>query len=319
LNQNAIDTTASSISISVQPISRRRLLATGLYASAGLALYSGEIERHWIDVTHHEVHLRSLPAAFDGMNIVQLSDIHLEEFTEPFLLRHAVNEINRVRPDAVFLTGDYVSYQIASRKRSIKSGWQCAEILNELKCLQRYAILGNHDAMLGEKEVTEALVANGITVLNNSCLPLERAGGKIWLVGLDDPVCGRPDPDAAIPKTIRRGSEPIIVLCHAPDYADNLVNHPAGRSIDLMLSGHTHGGQIRLPFIGALDLPPGGRKYIKGWFRVGAMQLYVNRGIGTIGVPFRFDCLPEITSFTLRASELEADVRRRAFGADRNG
>jgi len=93
--------------------------------------------------------------------------------------------------------------------------------------------------------------------------------------------------------------QPLIVLCHAPDYADELLAHPAGRSVDLMLSGHTHGGQVRLPFVGALDLPPGGRKYVEGLFRLGTMQLYVNR------VPFRFDCPPEITSITLRAAKGE--------------
>ena len=320
MNPNAIDTPASSNPTLAQPISRRRLLATGLCACTGLALYSGEIERHWIEVTPLDIRLRSLPAAFNGMKIVQLSDIHLDEFTEPFLLRHAVDEINRIQPDAVFLTGDYVSYQIAPRRHSIKSAWQCAEILSELKCRQRYAVLGNHDAMLGEKDVTEALVANSITVLNNSCLPLERAGSRIWLVGLDDPVCGRPDPDTAIPMTIRNvPNEPIIVMCHAPDYADDLVAHPAGKSIGLMLSGHTHGGQVRLPFFGALDLPPGGRKYVEGSFQLGTMQLYVNRGIGTIGVPFRFDCPPEITSITLRTDRPEPDARPRTLSVDRSG
>ena len=89
-------------------------------------------------------------------------------------------------------------------------------------------------------------------------------------------------------------------MCHAPDYADELIACPAGKTVSLMLSGHTHGGQVRLPFIGALDLPVGGRKYIEGLFRLDSMQLYVNRGIGTVGVPFRFDCPPEITSITLR-------------------
>ena len=88
-------------------------------------------------------------------------------------------------------------------------------------------------------------------------------------------------------------------------YADELLAHPAGESIGFMVSGHTHGGQVRLPFVGALDLPPGGRKYVEGLFRLGSMQLYVNRGIGTVGVPFRFQCPPEITAFTLRAGEIE--------------
>ena len=303
MNLKTAESEASPDSIQLQPMSRRRFLTTGLCGGAGLALYSGEIERHWIEVKPIEIHLQSLPGVFDGMRIAQLSDIHLDEFTEPFLLRHSIEEINRIQPDAVFLTGDYVTYQIAPRKFASKSAWQCAEILNELKCRQRYAIMGNHDIMLGAKLVTEALTANGITVLNNSYLPLERGSSRIWLAGLDDPVCGRPDPNAAIPASIRDvADEPVIVMCHAPDYADQLAAHPSGKPVGLILSGHTHGGQVRLPFVGALDLPPGGRKFVEGWFRVGSMQLYVNRGIGTVGVPFRFDCPPEITSITLRAA-----------------
>lgn len=301
MNGNTIETPAGSAPSPA--ISRRRFLGTSLCAGAGLVLYSGEIERHWIEVSSIDIHVRFMPAAFDGMKLVQLSDIHLEEFTEPFLLRQAIDRINSLQPDAVLLTGDYVSYEIAPRKFSLKSAWQCAEILNELKCPQRYAILGNHDVMLSAKHVTQALVASGITVLNNDYLPLERSGDRIWLAGLDDPVCGRPDPNAAIPSDLRNAkNQPVIVMCHAPDYADDLLAHPAGKSIGLVLSGHTHGGQVRLPFVGALQLPPGGRKYVEGWFRLGNMQLYVNRGIGTIGVPFRFDCPPEITSITLRSA-----------------
>jgi hypothetical protein len=89
-------------------------------------------------------------------------------------------------------------------------------------------------------------------------------------------------------------------MCHAPDYADKVLQHPAGKAIDLMISGHTHGGQIRLPLVGALELPELGKKYVEGWFRLGDMRLYVNRGIGTVGLPFRLDCPPEITVMTLQ-------------------
>ncbi len=89
-------------------------------------------------------------------------------------------------------------------------------------------------------------------------------------------------------------------MCHAPDYADDLQAVPAGQAVDLMLSGHTHGGQIRLPLLGALELPPLGQQYVEGWFKLGNMQLYVNRGIGTVELPFRLNCPPEITLITLR-------------------
>lgn len=285
-----------------EAISRRTVLKTLLFGSAGLALYAGEIERHWIDVVHREIYIDGLPDAFDGMTITQLSDIHLDEFTEPFLLREAVDEINRLHPDMVLLTGDYVSYQVLPRKQTLEAAWRCGGMLKRIACPRKYAILGNHDLMVGGDAVAEAIAGNGIPVLRNAFMPIEREGKRIWLAGLDDPVVGRPDPDRAIPVSIRSiPREPVLLMCHAPDFVENLARHPVNRSIALVLSGHTHGGQVRLPFIGAIHLPPGGRKYVEGWFSVGGMQLYVNRGIGSVGVPFRFDCRPEITHIRLRS------------------
>ncbi len=284
-------------------ITRRRFLTAGACAAAGLALYAGEIERHWIEITRRDVFLKGLPAAFDGFRVAQLSDIHLDEFTEPFLLRDAVNHINRLNPDAVFLTGDFVTCELMPRKFAVGAAWQCADLLNQLECPRRYAILGNHDVMIGKKPVTEALSTNGITVLDNAYLPIERGSGRIWLAGLDDVVQGSPDPDSAIPGSIRNlPHEPVVLLCHEPDYADHLVTLAAGQAVALMISGHTHGGQICLPLAGRLTLPHLGRKYVEGCFRLGSLQLYVNRGIGTVGLPFRLNCPPEITLLTLRSA-----------------
>jgi predicted MPP superfamily phosphohydrolase len=119
---------------------------------------------------------------------------------------------------------------------------------------------------------------------------------------LNDPLNGHPEPELAIPASIQNvANEPVVLLCHAPDYADRLLTRPEGQAVALMLSGHTHGGQIRVPLLGALVSPQLGKKYIEGWFRLGNMQLHVNRGIGTIGLPFRLDCPPEISLLTLRA------------------
>jgi predicted MPP superfamily phosphohydrolase len=282
-------------------------LKAGVLGAAGLAIYSGEIERHWIEVTQAQVQLPGLPDAFDGVRLVQLSDIHMEEYTEPFFLRDAVDKINRMQPDAVLLTGDFVSDVPRSKHFAAGAAWQCASILSELRCRQLYAVLGNHDVSVGEENIIEALTAHGITVLRNEYLPMEhfgdRTGGRIWLAGLDDPYKGDPDPDLAIPASIRnQAKEPVILMCHAPDYADDLLVTPAGRAVDLMLSGHTHGGQVRIPALGPLALPELGKKYVEGWFRFGKMQLYVNRGIGTVGLPFRFACPPEITQLTLRSA-----------------
>jgi predicted MPP superfamily phosphohydrolase len=292
-----------------QRITRRRLLQTGLVGAAALAVYAGEVERHWVEVIHTEARLTGLPEAFEGLRVVQLSDIHMDSYTEPFYLRHVVDKVNSLKPDLILLTGDFVSEGPNTHHFAIGAGWQCANILQGLACRKIYASLGNHDVIVGSEAVTEALTANGIQVLNNACLPLERGNSRIWLSGLDDPLTGRPNPELAIPASIRNiTNEPVILMCHAPDFADALVNDPVGQTIGLMLSGHTHGGQVRMPFVGPLTLPGLGRKFVHGWFQLGekssarpaGMQLYVNRGIGTVGVPFRFDCPPEITVFTLR-------------------
>lgn len=297
------------------PFSRRQFLKAGLYGAAGLAVYSGEIARHWIEVTHRDFFLRGLPAAFDGMRIAQISDIHLDNLTEPFFLRYVVDRLNRLKPDAVVLTGDFVTIAFRSSQgsgfgtRAFAQGaaWQCANILATLDCKALYAILGNHDFAAGADEVTTALQDNGITVLRNASMPIERSGARFWLAGIDDPVEGHPNPDLAIPEAIRNvPNEPVVLLCHAPDYADHLLRHPVGHAIDLMLSGHTHGGQIRFPFVPPTHLPPMGRKYIEGWFQLGSLQLYVNRGIGAINLPFRLNCPPEITMITLRPNPTTA-------------
>jgi uncharacterized protein len=285
------------------PTSRRRFLKASARIAAGAALYSGEIERHWIEIAHRTVTIPGLHVGFDGLRIAQLSDIHFDEFTEPLFLREAIHQINSFNPDAVFLTGDFVTHSPISQRIFKDAEWSCAEMLNQLQCRQRYASLGNHDLLVGKEKVAAALTANAITVINNSYLPVERGGSRFWLAALEDPLEGHPDPEAAIPESIRNvPNEPVILLCHGPDYADNLLKLPAGQAVALMLSGHTHGGQICLPFIGPLVLPRFGQKYVKGWFQLGNLQLHVSRGLGTVGVPFRFNCPPEITFLTLRAA-----------------
>jgi predicted MPP superfamily phosphohydrolase len=168
---------------STRLFSRRRFLTVGLCSTAGLALYSSEIERHWVEVTERDVYLRGLPASFDGMRIAQISDIHMDEFTEPFFLRQVIDRVNQIKPDAVFITGDFVTAKlrmnIGSTKFALGAAWQCANILTELECKAIYASLGNHDVDVGAKEISDALTANGITVLTNAYMPVERGAGRI--------------------------------------------------------------------------------------------------------------------------------------------
>ena len=123
-----------------------------MYGAGGLALYSGEFERHWLEVVHKDISISGLPAGFEGVKVAQLSDIHLDEFTEPFLLREAIDQINRTHPDYVLLTGDYVTSQVLPRHLTAEAARQCGRLLNRLECPKRYAIFGNHDIWAGERK-----------------------------------------------------------------------------------------------------------------------------------------------------------------------
>ena len=136
-------------------------------------------------------------------------------------------------------------------------------------------------------------------MLANSSVPLERDGRRLWLAGMQDALQQRPDLLTALPAARNPDQEPLILLAHEPDFADQVLGH----RIDLVLSGHTHGGQIRIPFLPPLLLPEMGTKYVEGLFRLhDGTRLYVNRGIGAVNLPFRFRCPPEITVITLQPS-----------------
>jgi|SRR5215469_369449 len=277
---------------------RQFILGCGVTA-AGMVLYSGEVARHELEIIGRTINITNLPDGFHGFRIAQLSDIHLDEYTEPFFLERAVKRINELKPDLVLLTGDFVTHGAFSFLVPKHAPFRCAEILSALTAPQVYAVLGNHDVAFDPAVVTRALTQYRIPVLINSNVPIERGGERFWLCGLDDPGTSNPDPNRAIPA---KPDGPVILMAHEPDYADVIVQHPRGSLVDLVLAGHTHGGQVRLPGLGALILPPMGQKYVHGHFQFNKMQLYVNRGLGTVGLPFRLNCPPEITVITLQSA-----------------
>ena len=276
-------------------LTRRTFLALSAASLGGLALYAGEISRHELSIEEHNIHLARLPDAFRGMRIVQISDFHYAEYTEPYFLKEMVRQVNRLRPDRVVLTGDFVSFGPMPRSFGRAHAPECAAIMSEIECPLRYAILGNHDCIIGAQYVAEPLREQGIPVLFNTAVALERDGQRLWLAGLGSICTDESYPEHAIPRAAVSGGEPVIVLAHEPDILPEIAKFKA----DLMLSGHTHGGQVRLPFLPPLQLPEFGKDYVEGLFRHGPTQLYVNRGIGAVGVPFRFRCPPEITVLTL--------------------
>lgn len=280
----------------LSPMTRRGFLLGGAAAATSLALYGGLWGRHDLQVTHRKVAIHDLPDGFVGFTIVQLSDIHLVEYTEPWFLVDAVHRINALNPDLVLLTGDFVSRGPLSDPTAWRAAGVAAEILSTLKAPQRFGVLGNHDVAVGSQHVIDPLTAHKTPMLVDSYVAIERGRDRIWVCGTDDAGTRTPDLNLAIPQL---PDVPVILMVHEPDYVDTVVQHPRYPMVDLMLSGHTHGGQVRLPFAGPLVLPPMGRKYVEGAFQFGHMQLYVNRGLGTVGLPMRLNCPPEITHITL--------------------
>jgi len=217
-----------------------------------------------------------------------MSDFHLYPYTQPELVKQAVELCNMRKADLVVLTGDFVWLKVEAifELTSILSGLQTKHGI--------YAVIGNHDIWTNVEVVLAGFDRQRIPVLINQGLPISVGKGSFYLAGLDDGQSGHPDLQGAL-KDAAPG-EPVVLLFHEPDLADEVSLD--GR-VSLQLSGHTHGGQVRLPGIGAFILPHLGRKYDYGLYRVNQMWLYTNGGIGTISVPVRFNCPPEITEITL--------------------
>ena len=269
-------------------------------AGAGLATaaYGGFFERAHIVVRRVEVWLERLPEAMDGLTIAQLSDLHYDPHFSAGVIRKGVEIVAGLKPDLIALTGDFVTVPVHRRvdPRAAEKAAPCAELLAPLKApLGVYAVLGNHDSHADPGIVTGALSDRGIRVLQNDAIPLEHNGGRIWLAGVGDVLTGFARLEEAL-KPIP-SSEATVLLAHEPDFADDAARHP----VDLQLSGHSHGGQVRLPLLGALILPDMGRKYPRGLRKVGRTALYTNIGLGTIVVPMRVLAPPEVTLLTLRS------------------
>ena len=282
-------------------LTRRKFLYTGLLAAAGATALGldGFIESYRPDVVKLEISLARLPESFDGFTIAQLSDFHYEDYFSAVPIRKAVQIVNGLKPDLIVLTGDFVTVPLfggrAAKIRAANSAVPCAEILCGLQApMGKFAVLGNHDVQAGSARITGMLADQQIPILRNQAVPLERDTDRLWLIGVDDALRGEPDLGAAIRHIPDNHGR--ILLAHEPDFADESSLLP----IDLQLSGHSHGGQIWIPGIGAPWLPPLSRKYPRGLYQVGNLTLYTNIGIGTVRAPIRINCPPEITLITLR-------------------
>jgi predicted MPP superfamily phosphohydrolase len=233
----------------------------------------------------------------DGLTIALLSDFHYDPVFSIHPLKAAVDIVNGLRPDVIVLTGDFVSLPwFGKDAHAAAAAEPCAQWLRKMQAPHGlWAVLGNHDAFTDARRVTDALRTQGIQVLENQSAPIESNGGRFWLAGVNDVVAGKPD----LPATLHAlpADEAVVLLAHEPDYADYVQRY----AVDLQLSGHSHGGQVRLPFVPPLFLPALAKKYIWGLYKVGGLTLYTNPGLGTVNIPARLNCPPEITLLTVRA------------------
>jgi predicted MPP superfamily phosphohydrolase len=260
-----------------------RSLALSLTHVARAAL----TEPHMLSIEHERIQLTRLPQAFDGFRVVQLSDIHHGPFSSREQIERAVETANRLQPDIIALTGDYIS-----KERHYAA--PCAEMMGRLKARYGvYAVLGNHDHWTDAALITDLFRAEGITVLINEGIHFEHNGASFWLAGVDDTMVGLEDLSLALSGA--RQDEMKLLLAHNPI----ILRRAARASVDLVLSGHTHGGQVAIR--GERSTVRGARKrLLKGHGRLANTQIYVNRGLGTVVLPIRYGCPPEISLLELR-------------------
>ncbi len=276
-----------------RPIKRRAVRAPWRQTFAAL-LHSALIEPRRIEITHQRIAIAKLPREFHGFRIVQLSDIHHSPFLSEAEIAEAARRANGLQPDLIALTGDYISHS----RDYINP---CAAALGTLRANQGvYAVLGNHDHWTDSGMMRTALSEQGIRVLINENIRIERGGSYIQLVGIDDMMVRLDDLNRALTGTSR--DETRILLSHNPA----IIREASHAGIDLVLSGHTHGGQINWRLLTRREesrtarwLRRPSRRLIRGHAQMGSTQLYVNRGLGTVVVPLRYGCPPEITMIEL--------------------
>ena len=254
-----------------------------------VSIYSHKIEPMWLEINQINLALPKLARAFNGYRIVQISDLHAGDGIDRAQLERVVDTVNAQNPDLVVITGDHVS----------RLPRQHIELLDTLAKLhprdRTISVLGNHDVYNDPAPIRQALKQAGITLLENTIYTIDRGGATLHIAGVGDVFSEQARLGEVLAQLPPTGA--AIMLAHEPDFADETA--ATGR-FGLQLSGHSHGGQIRLPFYGGY-LPELARNYPLGRYQVGNMVQYTNKGIGTIKIYARFNCRPEISVFNLVA------------------
>jgi uncharacterized protein len=276
-------------------LTRRRFLTASALAVAGTGLYTWRVEPHWIEVVERDLPIANLPAALDGRRLVQISDLHAGNSVDTDYLIAAIKRVSALQPAMTVITGDFMTCESQEHIDTV------SRVLENLQhgALGCFAVLGNHDYTRSWSltDVADALTGRlsqlGIHVLRNECRLVE----GLQIVGLDDFWSPCFKPGAVIPNV--DWHRPALTLCHNPD----AVDRPALATCrGWILSGHTHGGQCKAPFLPPPLLPVVNRRYTAGEFTLtNDRRLYINRGLGHL-LRVRFNVRPEITVFRLCAA-----------------
>jgi predicted MPP superfamily phosphohydrolase len=277
----------------------RILLVAGIELMGGL-IYANQLEPAWLDVVRVTLRLKRLPAAFSGFRIAQISDIHMGGWMNRARLERVVQMVLAEKPDVVAITGDYL---LGGHGWSAEYEQALADAAAALEPLAAstvpVTVMGNHDHWTDVKKIRAKLQGIGIHDLSNHAMSISRGGESFYIGGVDSVYDGHDDLDQTLSQL--PPNAPAILLCHEPDFAD--ISAATGL-FDLQISGHSHGGQVIIPFHGPIKTPKHGHKYPLGLYRVGEMFQYTNRGVGMLFPYVRFNCRPEITVFTLEAEEI---------------
>ncbi len=262
-----------------------------IYGTMGLCLADAFLVEPNISwTTKSNLRVPNLPEALKGLKVVHLTDLHYKPDKDEDLLETVIEKVNKISPDLIFLTGDFVDHDTTGITPMLT-------LLSKLKAKHGiYACMGNHDGWTADGSYYKNLFEkNGIHFLINENTKLSILGESLYIAATDYIWLGNPDPVATL-KGIPNNA-PLITMVHEPDYFDTMLKHHGHH---LQLSGHTHGGQCRVPFIGyAPRTVKFGKKYIYGKYEQGESTVYVSRGLGTTGIRVRFSCLPEIALHTL--------------------
>ena len=255
------------------------------------------VPSNWLKVETLHLKLGRLTPAFSGLRVALISDIHMGGWMNKTRLQQVAGSVLAQRPDVLFITGDFLLGRgfTESSKQWIED---LRAVLSPLaQAVPSFAVLGNHDYWTKPEAIREMLCCSGIRDLTNTIFTLTRAGEHLHLCGVDDIQAGRVRLNDAIAQLSDSGA--AILLAHEPDFA---TQSAATGKFDLQVSGHTHGGQIVLPFYGPPILPYLGKKYPSGLYKVKDMFQYTNRGVGMDKFAVRFNCPAELTLFILESA-----------------